>query len=149
MTNKEAAEILQRMKSDFPLPKAAQTWRTQNEALDVAIEALKAEPCSDTINRQTAIDVLHTEIVKRRITGGANDGMLDEFDTESILRKLPPAQSERKKGYWLHEKIISSNSERGFFLLPECTCSECNIVIVHEANYCPNCGADMRGKENG
>ena len=26
-------------------------------------------------------------------------------------------------------------------------CSECGEVLVWEANYCPNCGADMRERE--
>ena len=56
MTNKEAAEILRGMKSDFQLPKAAQTRRAQNDALDAAIKALKAESCDDAISRQAAID---------------------------------------------------------------------------------------------
>lgn len=54
MTNKEATEILQSMKSDFPLPKAAQTRRAQNDALDAAIEALKAEPCENAILKEIA-----------------------------------------------------------------------------------------------
>lgn len=46
----------------------------------------------DTIYRQDAINALHTEIVKRRISEDVNDdGSLDEFDTEDILRKLPLA----------------------------------------------------------
>lgn len=48
----------------------------------------------DTISRRAAIKVLHDEIIKRRIYGDVNDGMLDEFDTESILRALPSAQPE-------------------------------------------------------
>lgn len=59
MTNKEAVEVLQSMKSDFPLPKAAQTRRAQNDALDVAIEALKAEPCENAMLKEIA-----TELVK-------------------------------------------------------------------------------------
>ena len=45
-----------------------------------------------TIYLEDAINALHTEIVKRRISEDVNDdGSLDEFDTEDILRKLPPA----------------------------------------------------------
>ena len=138
MTNKEVIEVLQSMKSDFPLPKAAQTRRAQNDALDAAIKALKAEPRDDTISRQAALNSPVTMV---------SDGL--DWIPAYHIKGLPSAQSERKKGYWLHEKIISSNSERGFFLLPECTCAECNIVIAHEANYCPNCGADMRGEQDG
>lgn len=48
----------------------------------------------DLISRQAAIDVLNKEIIKRRLLDDVNDGMLDEFDTEDILRKLPSAQPE-------------------------------------------------------
>ena len=49
----------------------------------------------DLIDRQAAIDALHDEIVRRRIDEDTNDdGALDEFDTEEILRQLPSAQQE-------------------------------------------------------
>ena len=49
----------------------------------------------DLISRQAAIDALHDEIVRRRIDEDTNDdGALDEFDTEEILRQLPSAQPE-------------------------------------------------------
>ena len=56
---------------------------------------------NDLISRQAAIDALHTEIIKRRISEDTNDdGTLDEFDTESILRQLPSAQPEQHEvGY--------------------------------------------------
>ena len=49
----------------------------------------------DLISRQAAIVALHDEIVRRRISEDTNDdGALDEFDTEAILRRLPSAQPE-------------------------------------------------------
>lgn len=48
---------------------------------------------SDPIDREAAIDALHDEIIRRRTDEDTNDdGALDEFDTEAILRRLPPAQ---------------------------------------------------------
>ena len=45
------------------------------------------------IYAEDAIKALHDEIVRRRIDENTNDdGALDEFDTEAILRRLPPAQ---------------------------------------------------------
>lgn len=49
---------------------------------------------SDLIRRQDAIDALYREIIKRRLLDEMYDGALDEFQTEEILRKLPPAQPE-------------------------------------------------------
>ena len=51
---------------------------------------------NDLISRQAAIKALHDEIVRRRIDEDTNDdGTLDEFDTEAILRRLPSAQPEQ------------------------------------------------------
>ena len=61
--------------------------------------------------------------------------------------------SERKKGKW----IIKDNPGTGWYRV---TCSECGEDVTSTApcigffpdakvnwNYCPECGADMRGKE--
>ena len=56
----------------------------------------KRSAINDCISRQAAIDALHDEIVRRRIDEDTNDdGALDEFDTEAILRRLLPAQPQR------------------------------------------------------
>ena len=51
MTNEKAIMCLEDMKIKVPIPKAAKQARENNEALDVAIKALKKEPhwipCSD------------------------------------------------------------------------------------------------------
>lgn len=44
MTNEKAIMCLEDMKIKVPIPKAAKQARENNEALDVAIKALKAEP---------------------------------------------------------------------------------------------------------
>ena len=54
------------------------------------------------------------------------------------LAKLPSAQSERKIAY-----LINPN--------PYGECSECGQLIDKRDgfNFCPNCGAYMRGEEDG
>ena len=106
MTRDEAIRTLQSMKSDFPLPKAAQTRRAQNDALDVAIEVLKAEPCEDAISRQAAIDALKEH---RGLYCGDSPNTfsklpygekcrVDELDTAiATLVNLPSVQPEVKK----------------------------------------------------
>lgn len=56
------------------------------------------------------------------------------------FEKMRPAESERKKGKWMHD---NPNSFK---------CSKCNKYLEiscgnMEMNFCPNCGADMRGEE--
>ena len=47
----------------------------------------------------------------------------------------------RKKGEW----IYSTNNES---VCEEWTCNLCGIFSLENTNFCPNCGADMRGKKN-
>jgi hypothetical protein len=67
-------------------------------------------------------------------------GMID------AIRNLPSAQSKQKKGKW----------HRRFYPQVEMmVCSECQEEFSYDAetgvrdyNYCPNCGAYMRGEED-
>ena len=60
-------------------------------------DAPTVQPDTDTVSRQAAINALHDEIVRRRIDEDLNDdGELDEFDTEAILRQLPPSLSRQQ-----------------------------------------------------
>lgn len=63
---------------------------------------------------------------------------------------------ERKRGEWIHGKELSRA-----YIGDACVginyedfhCSACNVVIEKPCkptwNYCPNCGAEMRGEEDG
>ena len=56
----------------------------------------------------------------------------------NVIKELPSAQSERKKGKWIDGAIPTY-----------AVCSECAYQegYAYENNYCPNCGADMRGEQ--
>lgn len=62
------------------------------------------------------------------------------------IRKLPAADVRPvRRGTWL--PIIEGN-EYGETYQTGCYCSECNEVLQHEPNFCPNCGARMGGDED-
>ena len=96
----------------------------------------------DLISREAAIEAID----KRVDEGYENIKMLATFPqrpwfdgmthAQSILVNLPSAQPERKKGKWIVTSLFIKCSECGeaFMLMPQ--------------NYCPNCGADMRGEED-
>lgn len=103
---------------------------------------------SDLISRREAIDAFDGVKVDEECCTEYDFGYNDGIDfVVSKLSVMPPAQPERKKGMWIHEHIASDSSITGYYLSPECSCSECGVIITCEAAYCPNCGADMRGEK--
>ena len=90
----------------------------------------------DVIYRQDAIRVLGAQCKKEY---NKTCGEYCECMEYMALRDMPSAQ---KKGHW-----IDTNPNEP--LDPRQTCSECgNTEILHSANFCPHCGADMRQKGN-
>ena len=90
---------------------------------------------SDLIERQAAIDALNKML---HDCFWADDEELDAVIT--TLNELPSAQPERKNGKWLDGSIP--------------TYAICNVCAyqeryAYENNFCPNCGADMRGDNDG
>lgn len=104
---------------------------------------------NNLINRQEAIDILQlgAEILRRVLDDMDVVGIdrekysyglkLLESDIEDI-KELPPAQPKCKVGHW------EGNQPNGRYRCSECGC----LSISNDDNFCFNCGADMRGKEN-
>ena len=105
----------------------------------------KGERMSDLISRQAAIDAMkehralycdNTPDAFSKLSH-AEKSRVDELDTAiATLVNLPPAEPNR--GTW-----IDTGSNEGWYAR-EYRCSECGDTMLGEANYCPNCGADMR-----
>ena len=88
--------------------------------------------CSDdTISRQAVIDLLKQM---------RKDGDMVPWEGKNVfarIRKLPPVQPKRKTGQW----IDKSNGIEGAWNY----CSVCGEQAIDLYDFCPNCGADMRG----
>ena len=121
----------------------------------VMLPTAQPESCEDAVSRQYAIE--HYQHVCRRTSCKECPlhiqvtGTLTDCELELFLHNLPSAQIERKKGKW-----IKNEGRFGWH------CSECKVdnyyayVLNSETGkndlqdrYCPNCGADMRGENNG
>ena len=100
----------------------------------------------DLIDRAEAIDALRTH--ERKPSKKWFDNQLDIEWNNAIdiccydIEDLPSAQPERKRGKWKPYRCDMYE------------CSECGYIYTEltdrhrcGANYCPNCGADMREDE--
>ena len=91
-----------------------------------------AEVGTDCISREQAIDALYS---------------VDEYNSRSVkaIKQLPPIQP--KRGKW----IKTARWGRVYY------CDQCRNYLDFDGvnagrgstNFCPNCGADMRGEKDG
>ena len=123
------------------------------EALNIAIKALEHPernvvaivPCEDAISRQAMLDGID-KLIKIHF-----DRTVVLYKARQVAENLPSVQSERKTGHWV---------EIGDEPYDEWECDVCGFVIDGSGcidpeeyrdvyRFCPNCGADMRGEQDG
>ena len=114
-----------------------------NDSLDMAIEALKQEPCGDAISRQTALSMQY------RIDDSATLSARNVINVDDI-EDLPPVTLQRpRKGQWLRMSDLSEQEDYRY------KCSRCGNVINHKDkmdlytfnSWCGRCGSDNREVE--
>ena len=85
----------------------------------------------DLISRQVAIEYLIDALYDLN-----GMGYVDNTFIEEELKKVPSVHAESKTVYWFDVGSLS------------CRCSECGCKNNKESNYCPECGAYMKGESN-
>lgn len=129
------AEAIETLRANYP----DACYDQLRQAVDAAIEALKAQDATgDTINRQAAIDAL----IKWY---GCKPKDIEAF--ENIIKKIPSAQPERKKGHWIvvtrHEHYPSGKPYE------KLQCPFCKKFDHNgDGNFCGYCGAEMQSGKN-
>lgn len=90
---------------------------------------LESEPCEDVISRKQCIDTVN-KILAPYIP------KLMQFtlplDLVRAINELPLVTSQSKTGHW-------EDCSNGWM------CSNCYRDVSYESDFCPHCGADMRG----
>lgn len=104
---------------------------------------------NDLIDRRAVIDAIknqtcltYEEIFNRCLVSITDEnGWLGGIkDAIEAVIGLPSVQPERKKGKW----IDKSGGIEGAWNY----CSVCGEQAIDLYDFCPNCGADMRGEEH-
>ena len=131
MTREEALSIMQVIV--HMLEKQYDNDRVE-EAVEIAIEALKAQPCVDVVSREAVKELYCMICMETNICYQSKENCKDL----KLFDRLPSVQPERAKGEWVKLKV-------GY------GCPFCSLATnqrgIELYRFCPNCGADMRGGE--
>lgn len=97
----------------------------------------------DLISRQAAIDLFPNDALE----WDTKDGYVAPHIVRRMIEELPSADAEPV----IHGKWLTAYGEHiSFGVRPHVSfCSACNEVTAFKYRYCPNCGARMRGYDNG
>ena len=114
----------------------------------------------DLISRQQAIDALDKQIKQCcKALGSLSLSDVDKHAVEvemaslrayrGMLENLPTVQPEPQEGHWIDKGWDGDwawqiDGRGNCWRLIEC--SECGKRVLAESNYCPNCGAKMKGE---
>lgn len=97
--------------------------------------AEEIEPCEDCISREATKEVL--------MAAWTNYMPIElDINLSFVLEKiseLPSVTPSRPKGIWIEVDSLDGALWH--------KCSKCGETEYYATNYCPNCGADMRGEE--
>ena len=98
----------------------------------------------DLIDRWNAIDVL--EIIADKMS---DEGQTVMAQAVAVLKDLQSEEPERKNGEWIKEDLSGYLTPGGnsIFHCSECGHTEGPWPRPRLTNFCPSCGADMRGEK--
>ena len=97
----------------------------------------------DLISRQATIDAIKN-MCDECDSSWCGDCRVSDLDGDvfAILRSLPSAQPEPHEGEWEQVSAQRYFMSASYFY----RCSACGVNNVRNTNYCPNCGAKMKGE---
>ena len=102
----------------------------------------------DLIERQAAIEEINNICP---VDTEYDCTLLDRVDVRCALSDLPSAQPDRKKGNWIYGEdeygIDGYHCDKCGFFVPWDYAHKF-ISYIEDYNFCPSCGADMRGSNN-
>lgn len=108
------------------------SWDSElKQAVTEAIKILEQQPSEDCVSKKAVLDCLTATGLKKF------DFILDAREK---VNNLPPVTPTRKSGLHWIERF--DNEDKWL------VCPHCHMDSISAYNYCPNCGAEMKGAED-
>ena len=122
ITNEEARKAIEKYQKEHPL----------HFGMMIDVTAISSEEGVDIVSQQI-------EKIKKKVDEDTDLWCICEM-AKMYIRGVKPVYPVKQKGKWIY--VCCYGDE-----FPQCSvCGEINDV---KSKFCPDCGADMRGEENG
>ena len=138
MTNEEAIEQINIIKSFTGFDENNQMVIRLHKAFDKAVKLLKSQPCEDCISRA------YIEPIVEELENICINGDEQVLSMLADIKNAPSVTPKRPHGHW---EVVGKEKSK---------CDKCGATVIiltpdieTEANFCPNCGADMRAEWKG
>ena len=101
------------------------------------------EPCEDAVSRKAVYDAMVEKGQRSRRYKLGEIWELNGTEIREALDTVPSVTPKRKRGKWIDETF----KPWGLVYHPY-RCDQCGEHSEADSNFCPNCGADMRGEQD-
>lgn len=130
MTREEALAELNKAMDEISLGSYTYDGLERSIALEMAINALRAEPCDDVVSRQAVLNEI--DDTNRR---GGFGCKLSYTRCRVHIEQLPPVRPQEQTGHWI-------KSKDGYMRCDQCGSRGSAI----KARFCHHCGAKMESE---
>ena len=107
------------------------------------LPSAQPEPCEDAVSRKAVYDAMVEKGQRSRRYKLGEIWELNGTEIREALDTVPSVTPKRKRGKWIDETF----KPWGLVYHPY-RCDQCGEHSEADSNFCPNCGADMRGEQN-
>lgn len=131
MVSEEAREWLRSIKDNYIHGGDEAFDNARREALDMAIKALRCEPCDDAVSRNLMTNTLGATCIAKRDEKG-------DLVALCSIDHLPSVTPKPRTGHWIYDRTRDWDGECKY------ECSECGMGSDVDYAYCMRCGAKMQ-----
>ena len=142
ISRQAAIDALDKRFDDVPMELTTETLLLRKDLREV-IPSAQPEERTNEHTKTHACDLISRQAVlslPKSTTKTLGGEIVSESVEISDIEELPSVQPEPTRGEWEIYEISPFDGEG-------CRCSECRFEGVPYWNFCPNCGADMRGEK--
>ena len=139
MNNAEAVNWLINIIADIGKAEHKDLWHYEQALTEIKEMLEYPEPCEDAVSREALRKAMHHRAFETDGDTMWQSGYWVRYRAvEQVIKESPSVTPKQKTGKW----IIKDDTER---FIAQCNCCRYIEDSRRIKNYCPNCGADMRG----